>query len=326
MVVFTKHGLKERINLCLFFQSLADILFMTASFLIYSDRIYLEISGMSRRGPVFRFFVNNYLVGLYGFGWTSGFMTAVIACERCFCIISPLRSQTVLKTKSMLILILVAFFFILCGFFVVGSRWSITCIFDPRTNSSFSELYPSKFSLLHKKLVNTLDGYVYGIMLPGTTMSIVSISTIITVVILNKLALWREQSSTAAMTVRDVALTRMLVGCSVLFVVTTVPGVAFRVSTLFVPDVSLHGRYYNTFNFMGSVTELLAYVNSSCNFFIYYTMGRKFRTTVHELCCRKDKVKPKVAVRAKLSLVGPRQDQSDQRSASTATTDTIAWY
>ena len=227
MVVFTKHGLKERINLCLFFQSLADILFMTANFLIYSDRIYLEIFGMSRRGPVFRFFVNNYLVGLYGFGWTSGFMTAVIACERCFCVISPLRSQTVLKTKSMLIIILVSFFFILCGFFVVGSRWSITCIFDPRTNSSFSELYPSKFFLLHKKLVKTLDGYVYGIMLPGTTMSVVSISTIITVVILNKLALWREQSSTAATTVRDVALTRMLVGCSVLFVVTTVPGVAF---------------------------------------------------------------------------------------------------
>ena len=296
MVVFTKHGLKERINLCLFFQSLADILFMTVNFILYADRIYLEISGIDRRqGPILRFMLGNHLVGFYAFNSASRFMTMVIACERCFCVVSPLRSQNVLKTKTMLVIILVAFFFILCGFFVVGSRWSVTCIFDPRTNSSFSELYPSKFYFLHKKLVNTLDGFVYGIMLPGTTMSIVGISTVITVVILNKLASWREQSSSAAMTVRDVTLTRMLIGCSILFTVCTVPGVVFRLFILFVPDVSLLGRYYNTFTFMTSVTELFGYINSSCNFFIYYTIGSKFRATVNTLLRRRRQKKVKDA-------------------------------
>ena len=43
MLVFVKHGLKERINLCVFFQSLADFVYMTTNFLLYSDRIYLKV-------------------------------------------------------------------------------------------------------------------------------------------------------------------------------------------------------------------------------------------------------------------------------------------
>ena len=292
MVVFTKHGLKERINLCLFFQSLADIIYMTINLLVYADRIYLEISGSSRRGHLVRFMLNNHIVGFYGFNWASGFMTMVIACERCFCVLSPLRSQHVLKTKTMLIIILVSFVVIVGGVFVIVLRWSITCVFNPRTNSTSPELYPSKFYLLNKKYVDTLDGYVYGIALPGTFLVVVFVATIITVVKLHQVVSWREQSSSAAMTVRDVALTRMLIGCSILFTVCTVPGVVFRLFILFVPDVSLLGRYYNTFTFMTSATELFGYINSSCNYFIYYTIGSKFRATVDSMCCKRGNIKP----------------------------------
>ena len=295
MVVFTKHGLKERINLCLFFQSLADILYMTVNFILYVDRIYLEITGASRRGPVFRFVVNNHLLGFYGFNWASGFMTMVIACDRCFCVLSPLRSQTILKTKSVLVLNVFVFIVTVGFFFLVTTRWSIACIFDPRTNSSSAELYPSKFYLRNKKPIDALDGYIYGIALPGLFLVVVTVSSIITVVKLKKISSWREQSSSAAISVRDVALTRMLIGCSILFIVCTVPGVVFRLSILFVPDVSLRGRYYNTFTFMTSVTELFGYINSSCNFFIYYTIGSKFRATVNTLLRRRRQKKVKDA-------------------------------
>ena len=292
MMVFIKHGLKERINMCLFFQSLADILSMAINMFVYADRIYLEVSGASRRGPLFQFTINNYLLGFYGFNSASGFMTMVIACERCFCVVSPLRSQHVLKTKSTLVIILVAFVCIVGGFFVVVTRWHITCIFDLRTNSTYPQMYPSKFYLLNKEIIDTLDGYVYGIALPGTFSLVVIVCTIVTVAKLAKLASWREQSSSAAMVMRDVALTRMLIGCSILFIVCTIPGVVFRVSILFIPDISLRGRHYNTFTFMTSVTELFGYINSSCNFFIYYTIGSKFRATIHTICCRKRKANP----------------------------------
>nr|KAG5705475.1 hypothetical protein BaRGS_004602 [Batillaria attramentaria] len=43
MIAFYKQGIKERINLCLFVQSFADLVYMTFNFLLYSDRLYLEI-------------------------------------------------------------------------------------------------------------------------------------------------------------------------------------------------------------------------------------------------------------------------------------------
>ena len=290
MVVFAKHGLKERINLCLFFQSLADILYMTANFLLYSDRIYLEISGASRRGPVFHFILNNYLVGFFSFTWASAFMTMVIACERCFCVLSPLRSQTVLKTKTALVVILVSWFFLVGGFFLIGSRWNVACIFDPRTASTTNELYPSNFYLRNKKLIDVLDGYVYRLIYPVASFFGVILSTIVTVIKLRKVLSWREQSSSAAMSMRDVALTRMLIGCSILFIMCNIPSVALGLLIVSVPDFSLSGRYFNTFSFMVSITLLSSFVNSSCNFFIYYTMGSRFRATVRALCCRKGKI------------------------------------
>ena len=291
MVVFIKQGLKERINLCLFFQSLADLLYMTLNFLLYANRIYLMASGASSRGPVFQFIFNNYLVGFFGLLWASGFMTMVIACERCFCVLSPLRSQIVLQTKSMLIIILVAFFLIVGGFFLIGTRWNIICVFDHRTNSSSLELYPSEFYLVHKNLIDMLDGYVYGVLLQGTFVLVLVVSTVLTVVKLHKMASWREKSSSAAMTVRDVALTRMLIGCSLLFMACSIPGGVFRLLIVFVPDISLRGRYYNTFTFLTSVTKLFSCVNSSFNFFIYYTMGSKFKATLHALCGRRGRAK-----------------------------------
>ena len=291
MVVFAKHGLKERINLCLFFQSLADIIYMNVNFTLYADRIYLAVSGKHRRGALLVFLLNNYFVGFYGFTWASKFVTMVIACERCFCVLSPLRSQNILQTKTTLVVILVSWFFLVGGFFLVGSRWSVACIFDPQTASTSTQLYPSKFYFRNKTLIDTLDAYVYRLILPTTFFVLITISTIITIVKLKKLASWREQTSSAVMTIRDIALTRMLVGCSILFIVCIVPAMTLGIMISLVPDLNLSGRYSNMFSFLITMTLLGSCVNSSCNFFIYYTMGTKFRATLHTLFRRKGKAK-----------------------------------
>ena len=292
MMVFIRQGIKERMNLCLFFQSLSDLAFMTTSFLFMSDRIYLLATGRGRRGPIAIFVGANYLVGLNGFIWASGFMTTVIACERCFCVVNPLRSQHILKTKSMLAIILVAFTLIIGSFFVIGTRWSLVCVFNPQTGFSAFQLYPSQFYFRNQKLIDTLESVVYGTALPGTFLVAVIVSTIVTVVKLKRMASWREKASTVAMPVRDVALTRMLIGCSILFIVCTVPIFVFRTVFLFIPDLRLGGRYTNIYTLINISSRLLAYINSSFNFFIYYTMGTKYRKTLSSLCCRRRKAKP----------------------------------
>ncbi|KAK7495261.1 hypothetical protein BaRGS_00013443 [Batillaria attramentaria] len=282
MIAFYKQGIKERINLCLFLQSFADLVYMTFNFLLYSDRLYLEIRNGPSRSFMTAMMLNNYLACLYSFSWASGFMTVVIASERCFCVVSPFRSQRILRTRTMGLIIVAAFVVIFGGFFVVGARWTIACIFSPLTQSTSYEIYPRQWYLQHKQIIDTLDG-VYGLILPCTFVFVVTVTTTATVVKITKMTSWREKTSSANVAAREIALTRMLIGTSSLYVVCSVSHVVTRILILCLPDFSIGGRYSNTFNFMSSVNELFTYINSSVNFFIYYSMGSKYKETVRRM-------------------------------------------
>ncbi|KAK7491774.1 hypothetical protein BaRGS_00017030 [Batillaria attramentaria] len=195
MIAFYKQGIKERINFCMFCQSFADLSYMVFNFVFYSDRLYLEIAKGERRGMMSLFVLDNYLVGLYGFIWWSSFLTMVIACERCFCVVFPFGAQRVLKTRTMAVIILTAFVVIMAGFFVVGSRWGISCVFDPTQNTTSLMTYPREFYLQNRHIIDVLDGLVYGLILPATFDLIVIVTTVITLVKLKRMTSWRESTS-----------------------------------------------------------------------------------------------------------------------------------
>ena len=284
MAVFFRQGLRERINLCLFCLSLADLIYMLHSFLFNVDRLYQQVAHIpSGFGPVFEFIVNNHLMGFRGFSWVSGMITTVIACERCFCVLSPLRSQTVIKTRTAAIFLLLASLGVLAILFITTTRWSLACVYDPVSNSTSRTIYSRKFYRENKEFVDTLTGYVVSLALPALYIGVVSTSTAITLVKLRKVAAWREQTSSATMSSREVALTRMLVGIAVLYVICLMPVLALGVAILSVSEFSLHGRYYNIFNLMVSIFELFSYINSSVNFFVYCFLGSRFKETLREM-------------------------------------------
>ena len=299
MLVFFKQGLKERINLCLFCLSLADLLYMLHSFLFNLDRMYQQVvnasgtsssssssssSGFAR--AVFLFIVDNHLMGFRGLSWVSGMISTVIACERCLCVMRPLRSQGVLKTRTTAAFLLFATLVVLALLFIATTRWSVACVYDPVTNSTSRTLYSGRFYRENKEFVDAITGYVVSLALPAIYIGVVSTTTAATLVKLREVAAWREltTSSAAAMSSREVALTRMLVGVSVLYVICSMPVLALGVAILSVPEFSLHGRYYNTFNLMVSVFELFSYINSSVNFFVYCFLGSKYRETMKAMC------------------------------------------
>ena len=298
MVVFFKHGLKTRINLCLFFLSLADFVYMLQSFCLYADRIYQEVTHQPRQGALSEFMMNNNVIGLYGFSWASSWMSTIIACERCFCVVSPLRSQTILTTRTMGAFISVSFVVLVGGYFVATSKWNIVCVFDPLSSATLTAIYPSRFFLENKELVDTVDAVAYGVVVPQLCIVTVTVTTVVTAVKLRKMAEWREKSSSVgsgpgtgsgvgSAWSRDVALTRMLIGTSVLYVVSFVPGVLLRFAMLFVWELSLGGRFYNTYRLSKLTVMLCSYVNSSFNFFIYYSFGSKFRHTLRGMRCKR---------------------------------------
>ncbi|PVD19265.1 hypothetical protein C0Q70_19751 [Pomacea canaliculata] len=72
---------------------------------------------------------------LAGAVWASQFLSAVIASERCFCVVSPFHAKRLLKTSTMAAIIVVCSVILIGGMMtVLVSKFTIGCWFDPETN------------------------------------------------------------------------------------------------------------------------------------------------------------------------------------------------
>ena len=99
---------------------------------------------------MFEFIGNHNLVGFLGFSWVYLVMSAIIASERCFCVVSPLRSQTVLSTRTMAVIIVIVFIVVPGLFFVVALRYRIVCMYDPTTEMYFKMIDGGEIYYKHK--------------------------------------------------------------------------------------------------------------------------------------------------------------------------------
>ena len=67
----------------------------------------------------------------------SQFLSTVIACERCFVIVSPFRAQTYMKTSTMAAIITFVSGVLIGGVaFTNGHTFAKSCLFDPVTNTT----------------------------------------------------------------------------------------------------------------------------------------------------------------------------------------------
>ena len=169
------------------------------------------------------------MTGFYGFTWVSQILSTIIASERCFCILRPLRSQTVLRTSTTTAIIVVINFVVVGPYFFVVSRYRIGCVYDPVSQKASMSGVAGQFYLDHQKAIDYLDTFVYGAIVPVMVIVVVMTTTIITTIKLRQAAAWRaETSSSGRMTSQEIALTKMLVGNSVLFIVCVFSLVLFR--------------------------------------------------------------------------------------------------
>ena len=106
---------------------------------------------------MFEFILNNNLTGFFGFSWVSSVISAIIASERCFCVVSPFRSQTALSTRTMAIIIVVVFIVVTGLYFVVALRYRMVCMYDPTIDMYFKIIDEGEFYYKHK--VITCDEY-----------------------------------------------------------------------------------------------------------------------------------------------------------------------
>ena len=132
MAVFFKQGLKDRINLCLFSLAVVDIITLTVVFTLYAERLYSQFTDGERIGVVYRYAVNNNLIGLFGIGYGIMFLSVIISAERCICILFPMRAQSMsskeIGVTKMLIALSIEFFILFIPVIILR----IVPVFEPR--------------------------------------------------------------------------------------------------------------------------------------------------------------------------------------------------
>ncbi|XP_076465403.1 uncharacterized protein LOC143297114 [Babylonia areolata] len=282
MLVFWKQGLRERINLCLFYLSCVDFVHMLHAFLCNVDRFYLLVNQKGRYGPVFQFLADNRLLGLRSLTWLSGFVSMFIACERCFCVVSPLRSQTILSTRTTGFILAFTTMFSVTGSVFQGMRFSVVCVFDPETNVTYKAMLTSKFYYRYRESLDVLTLFSATIQ-PFIYVTVIVVTTIVTSVQLKKMVAWRERTSSNRLSSREMVLTRMLIALSVLYIICSLPATTLGFGVIFISDISLHGRYYNLGVILIAFYKLTSYVNATFNFFIYCFLGTKYRDTLRKI-------------------------------------------
>ena len=112
------------------------------------------------------FITNHYLMGFNGFTGVSQVLSAIIASERCFCILQPLRSQTVLRTSTMTAIIVAINVLVVGLYFLMLTRYNIICAYNPITDSVVMTMTGGEFYLRHQKLLDILAVFVFGVGFP----------------------------------------------------------------------------------------------------------------------------------------------------------------
>ncbi|KAK7100018.1 hypothetical protein V1264_023031 [Littorina saxatilis] len=285
-VVYARLGLRDRINLLLFSQAVADgafSVFMLLSNLEYSSSVFLG-GGIQPHCPITSAVNNNGGATLHSFTYVSGFVSTLIACERCLCITYPFKARRLLRTSTAGVVVLFATVVLFSLHYFITEKFKLRCEYVPSIRASLPVYFASQFYRDHSTFVDILNVIVFGSTLPFSFVIATTITTVVTAVKLRRAATWRQSTATVTMGTKDVALTKMLVAVSCLFVVCNLPHIMIRTTPLFMSEFRIGGRKQNLMTLCVSVVHCFNTLNSSLNFFFYYAMGTKFRTTLQGMC------------------------------------------
>ncbi|XP_076440982.1 uncharacterized protein LOC143280234 [Babylonia areolata] len=286
LAVFKRQGLADRVNLCLFSLSLADLGYLVFIMARKTQSMVSLVDPLM--GQYWTIRSLNTALGVYwGFMNVSSVLSMIISLERCACVLAPLHAKTLIRVRTMAALIASVFVFILvsCGLF--NLRYIAVPLTDPASNRTLA--YALGLSSFHLQNSAVTDAVFYiGVAVPVISLVVVIITTAITTTQLHLTVAWRKETAQQSVTdSREVALTKMLVAISILYVVCTTPKSIMPLIELSVPEVKPEGRYANIFHIMNSFVHVLSVINSSVNFIFYWALGSRYRATLHALCsCR----------------------------------------
>ncbi|XP_076456366.1 uncharacterized protein LOC143290737 [Babylonia areolata] len=286
MAVFARQGLSDRIHLCLFSLAVSDTGFLL---FLMCGKSYALISLLDpvagnywlqrHNGPV----LGSYLAFLA----ISNTITALIAVERCICILSPLKAAQIFKTKYMRVgIVVVAVYILVLEVVCVGLKYETVEVTIPLTNTSTFVSRLTPFYTRHRTAIDVVYMYMLTITIPVVSLLVVITCTAAITLRLRFAATWRRRtaSSMTSSEKQEVGVIRMLVMVCCVYVVCMTPTVAKELALFIrVPGFLITGHLCNTFKVTIALTRLLEGFNSSVNFWIYMRQSSRYRSTLTQL-------------------------------------------
>ena len=123
-------GLKDRMNLCLFCLSLVDGMFVFV-FSLFSSHCLVRLFRPDLE-TWWKWSVHSYTLGLVkGFLLCSGCLTMIISVERCVCVFLPLRATSLIRTRTMAVIVFTTIAMIqgICTIYPVKVCWTLLLLF-----------------------------------------------------------------------------------------------------------------------------------------------------------------------------------------------------
>lgn len=283
--VFSRQGLRDRMNLCLFSLALVDLCYLLCSFVMYSLPSFVKLSN-ELFGDEFHLKTVIALVGVSnGFRSTSSFVNMLIAVERCVCVVIPFRASTLIKTRTIGMLIVIALLFFQ-SWYLPYSFMHVPTLVQTEKGPHWT-LVPTQLYYDTELIAGTFGNIVLGTAVPITNFVIVSTSTVITTIKLREAMTWRQNTSSTNSGGQDrqVALTKMLVIVSCIYIITMIPFVANEASFWIVKGCLKADRCYNLVMTTNAVVETCLQINGSVHIFVYYFRSSRYRKVFQSVLC-----------------------------------------
>lgn len=193
----------------------------------------------------------------------------------------PLKVKNIItqtRTTSIILGIFIVMFAIFSPFCYVNRlEWH----FNRDTNKTRLVLVYT----LDREIIETATFLLHSVLLSTLCLIFVLICTIILIVKISSTAKWRKAVTSTAkskeeiVSVKEKKVVKMISLISLIFVVCFLPGTAIFLAMACDPQISIGGRYENTFVLVWCVGFLLETLNSSFNTVIYFKMSTKFKVT-----------------------------------------------
>ncbi|KAH9490688.1 hypothetical protein Btru_032778 [Bulinus truncatus] len=278
VLVFWKMGLNETVNVTLLELSVLDLLsLLTALWVSVCWSPLLYYADLDFVPEDVEIYTGSLPHGI--FSRVTGWITALVAFERCMCVVLPFDVGTVITPARSICFTVASSMFVIAAqlpsYFPISLQW----LHDPSRNRTLLKKVSGADSSVAEALV-----YNVGLVSPFGFIAVIVVCTVVTSVQLQRVSRWRQGSSSGISeraygpTAKEKKIVKMVVLVSAVFIASYLPMNVFHVSYFaLASDPPQVGKNWAAISVALSFVKILESINATVTIFLYYSMCSKYR-------------------------------------------------